>query len=183
MPSWIKKSIPVLFLFSASLSFANPYFSNKILSDKNINFAFGIPLLTPPHSFRNSLAQHIILQGGYRKESKKNWRVPVILRTRIEIDPQSNLQAIAFYPGIRFPVTNRKTPIYFGVLLGAGFSNKNKKTKWPLYLQVFSAYRIYQFNRHISSLIEINAQYAFQNHKWWRQPESISLLTAFDINF
>ena len=177
---WIKKSI-VLLLSFASLSFANPYFNNKILDDRNINFSLGVPLLIPPHSFQNSLGRHIILQGDYRKESKKNWRVPLIFRTRIEIDRESRLQSIAFYPGIRLPNTNRKTPIYFGVLLGAGFSNKS--TKWPLYVQVFSTYRVYQFNKNISSLIEINAQYALRNYKWWRQPESISLLTTLDINF
>ena len=183
MLSWIKKSIAVIFLFASFFSFANPYFNNKTPSDNNINFALGIPLLIPPYSFRNSFAKNIIIQGDYRKESKKDWRIPVIFRTRLEIDSKSKLQSIAVYPGIRFPTTNRKTPIYFGVLLGAGFSNKNKKTKWPLYLQVFSTYRIYQFNRHISSLVEINAQYSLRNHKWWRQPDSISLLTALDINF
>ena len=180
---WIKKSIPVILFSFTSLSFANAYFNNKLLSDNNINFSLGIPLLTPPHSFRNSLAKHVILQGDYRKESKKRWRIPVILRTRIEIDPQSNLQSIAIYPGTRFPSTNRKTPIYFGIFLGAGFSKKSQKTRWPFYLQVFSTYRIYQFNKHISSLVELNAQYALRDYKWWRQPESISLLTTLDINF
>jgi len=160
------------------LSFANPYFNNKTLSDKNISFALGIPLLIPPHSVRNSLAKNIIIQGDYRKEQ---WSIPVIVRTRLEIDSKSNLQSIAIYPGIRFPSTNRKTPIYFGILLGAGFSNKNQK--WPLHLQIFSAYRIYQFNKTVSTLIEINAQYALGSYKWWRQPDSISLLTALDINF
>lgn len=180
---WIKKGTVVILFFFASLSFSNPYFNNKVLADRNINFSFGVPLLTPPHSFRNSFGKSIILQGDYRKESKKRWRIPALVRTRIEIDRKSRLQSIAVYPGIRFPNTNRKTPIYFGVLLGAGFSNKNQKTKWPLYLQVFSAYRVYQFNKNISSLIEINAQYALRNYKWWRQPESISLLTTLDINF
>ena len=154
-----------------------------MLAESNINFTLGIPLLVPPYSFRNSLARSIIMQGDYRKESKKDWRIPVVLRTRLEIDSKSNLQSIAIYPGIRFPSTNRKTPIYFGILFGAGFSKKNQKTSWPFYIQVFSTYRIYQFNRHVSSLIEINAQYALRNHKWWRQPDSISLLTALDINF
>lgn len=183
MLSWIKKSIVVICLFSTSFSFANPYFNNKTISDSNITFALGIPLLIPPHSFQNSLAKNVIIQGDYRKESQKDWRIPVIFRTRLEIDQKSNLQSIAVYPGVRFPSTNRKTPIYFGVLFGAGFSSQNRKTKWPFYLQVFSTYRVYQFNRHISSLIEINAQYALRNYKWWRQPESISLLTSLDINF
>jgi len=153
-----------------------------MLSDRNINFALGIPLLIPPYSFRNSLAKSIIIQADYRKESE-SWRVPVVFRARADIDSKSKLQSIAIYPGIRFPNTNRKTPIYFGVLLGAGFSNKNKKTKWPLYVQIFSTYRVFQFNQNVSALIEINAQYALRNYKWWRQPDSISLFTVFDINF
>ena len=183
MHSWIKKSAVFVFLSLPSLSFSNPYFSNKILSENNINFSLGIPLLTPPHSFQNSLAKHVILQGDYRKESKKKWRVPFIIRTRLEIDRRSRLKSMAIYPGVRFPNTNSKTPIYFGVLLGAGFTKKNDKTKWPLYLQAFTAYRVYQFNRYISTLIELNAQYSLRNYKWWRQPESLSLFTTLDINF
>ncbi len=183
MNSWIKNSVVCTFLSFTSLSFSNPYFSNKILSENNINFSLGIPLLTPPHSFQNSLAKNLILQGDYRKELKKKWRVPLIIRTRLEMDRQSHLKSMAVYPGIRFPNTNSKTPIYFGVLLGAGFTKKNYKTKWPFYLQAFTAYRVYQFNRHVSTLIELNAQYSLRSYKWWRQPESLSLLTTLDINF
>lgn len=183
MYSWIKQSIFFLCLLFTSFGFAISYFDNKTLSENNANFSFGIPLLLPPHSFQNSLAKHIIIQGDYRKESKKKWRIPIIFRTRLEIDSQSSLKSMALYPGIRFPNTNRKTPIYFGILLGAGFSKKNNKVRWPVYLQIFSTYRVYQFNKHISTLIEINAQYALRERKWWRQPESLSLLTTLDINF
>lgn len=181
--SWIKQSTIFIFLSFTSFSFATPYFNNKILSDSNVNIALGIPFLIPPYSFRNSLAKHIMIQGDYRTESKKRWKVPIIMRTRFEIDRQSNLQSIAIYPGIRFPSTNRKTPIYFGILLGAGFSKKNHKTKWPLYLQIFSTYRVYQFNRYVSTLIEVNAEYTLQKQQWWRQPSTLALLTSLDINF
>ncbi len=178
--NFVASSLIILSIFFSSHVRANEYFSNKLFSSQNINFALGVPIFRPFHSFTNTFAKEIIVQMDYRKEYK-NWYSSSIFRVQMELDLQARMKSVNVYSGLRFPHLHRKTPFYFGFLFGVGFA-KNSKVKWPIYLKVLSAYKLIQLNRNTSALIEVGVQYMLRQENWWRRPASISLFTVVDFN-
>ena len=168
------------FMFSSVHSKANEYFDKKSLSHQNLTFALGTPIFKPIQSFTNTFAKEVIVQMDYRRDYKELY-FSSVLRGRMEVDPQARMKVASAFSGLRFPISHRKTPFYFGLLFGVGFS-KNSKIQWPVYLKILSAYRVIQWNREASTLIEIGVQYMLRQENWWQRPASISLLAVFDFN-
>ena len=151
-----------------------------MLSNQSLNFALGIPIFRPFHSFRNTFVKEVIVQMDYRREYKDLYSSS-ILRGQMEIDLQARMKSINVFSGLRFPYLHRQTPFYFGFLFGVGFS-KNSTIQWPIYVQLISAYRVIQLNQTTSALIEVGVQYMLRQDHWWRRPSSISLFTVIDFN-
>ena len=167
--------------FSKKLSTPYDYHSVRYLSGQNINFFMGVPLLTPPHSWTTSFADHLIFHADWRKENINSYTPPVFLRFQGRIDSSNSLRSLALFPGVRLPGTHRKTPVYFAFSLGSEFSLKKRK-KLSFYLQFSGIFKIIQLHRKASALIEVNVQYKLKNKKWWQTPSSLNLLTGVDIN-
>ena len=163
------------------LSTPYDYHSVRYLSDKNVNFFIGIPLLKPPNSWTSSFADHLIFHADYRKENINPYTPPVFLRLQGTVDSSNSLRSLALFPGVRFPGTHRKTPVYFALSLGSEFSLVNRK-KLSFYLQFSGIFKIIQLHRKASALIEVNVQYKLKSTKWWQTPSSLNLLTGVDIN-
>ena len=151
-----------------------------MLSNQSGSFALGVPLYRPIHSFKNTFAKELFVQMDYRKEYKE-WYASSILRGQIELDIKSKMKSMNIYSGLRLPHLHRQTPFYFGILFGVGFS-KSGNAQWPVYLNIFSAYRLIQLSKKTSALVEIDVQYMLRENYWWRRPSAISLFTTIDFN-
>ena len=169
------------FSFSEKLSTVSEYFNKRRLSQNNLQMNFGISILNPPHSLKNSFGKDRIVQLEYRKESRRKYTPPILLKLETRHHKNRPLQSLSLFSGIQFPKTHRKTPIYFGLSLGSRF-NFHKRTKLSFLLQISSSFRLYQWTHSISSLLHINAYYDFSRPHWWRVPSSIALSTGFNVN-
>ena len=170
-----------MFSFSEKLSTVSDYLNKRRLSQNNIQMNFGISILKPPHSLKNSFAKDRIVQLEYRRESREKYIPPVLLKLETRHYKKLPLQSFSLFSGIQFPKTHRKTPIYFGLSLGSRF-NFYKKNKLSFLLQISSSFRLYQWTRSASSLLHINAYYDFSRPHWWRTPASIALSAGLNLN-
>ena len=175
----LNKLFVFLFLFLSFYTEANEYFTNKLLSAQSVSFALGAPIYRPIKSFKNTFAKELMVQMDYRMEHKEQY-VSSVFRGQIEFDLQAQMESVSAYSGLRVPHLHRQTPFYFGVLLGVGFSKGD--TKWPVYLNILSSYRLIQFTKKTSALVEVGVQYMLRKDNWWRRPSSISLFTVVDFN-
>lgn len=169
------------FCFSDNLTPPEDYLNKKILSNENINLSVGTSVLRPPSSFKNSFGQNFIFQIGYRRENINKYTPPAFAKVRWVTHTSKTLRSFSLFSGIRLPNTHRKTPIYFSLSLGGEFSIDTRK-KINFYLQISSIFRIIQFTKNISTVVEINTNYQLNKNKRWISPSSVNLLTGIDIN-
>ena len=169
------------FSFSEKLSTVSDYFNKRRLSQHNIQMNFGISILKPPHSLKNSFAKDRIVQLEYRRENRQKYIPPILLKLETRHHKNRPLQSLSLFSGIQFPKTHRKTPIYFGLSLGSRF-NFYKKPKFSFLLQISSSFRLYQWTHSASSLLHIHAYYDFSQAHWWRVPSSIALSAGLNLN-
>lgn len=168
-------------VFSEKLSTAQDYFNPKMLSPNNIQMNFGVSALHPPHSFKNSFARRKIVQLEYRRENRSKFTLPFLFKLETQNESQRSLEALAFHSGVQFPKTHRKTPIYFGLSLGARW-NFHKRQKISFIFQISSSVLLYQFTKSTSSLLHLDANYKLGEANWWRTPESIIILAGLNMN-
>ena len=177
----------LLFLFAPavvwgeSLTPVSQYFNKRVLSDQNINFSFGVSVKNPPHSIKNSFAQNVLFNIDYRKEKIKSYNIPVFTRLQWITNTSKTFQSFGIAPGIRFPQTHRKTPLYFSLSLSTEITPQAGQ-KFKFYLQISSLFRMIQIHRRASALMELTARYPLGSGRWWRSPSGIILMTGIDIN-
>ena len=165
----------IIFYLSLSQALPRPedYFNARKLSAHNLYLGFGISLLNPPHSLKNSFAKDLAFQMSYRKEPP---RFPPFFLSAEGGFRSQKFRSLVLSSGLRIPRTHRKTPVYFSLSLALSLPQP------AFYLQPSVIFRAAQIGRKTGLLMKIQARYKLGRGAWWRVPSSIRWLAGLDMN-
>lgn len=163
------------------LTSPNVYFLARALSGKTIVFISEVSLLQPPHSVRHSFGKHISFHMSYKKNvQSKAMPVSLLWGGFVTFDSKWKYHSLSIAPGLRFPNTNRKSDLFFGLNIGATFSTKKSHLITP-YFELAGHLKVKALSRTISALVGVSARYELFSEKWWNNPQSINLLAGLDF--